>query len=187
MKLAEYIREMYDHRFREAYFPFEIIQKKVRKGTVILPYDRVVNTMFFLNEGLVESTVQYKEIEKTVLFNFSNAFFGSYAAALTQTPSTLQCVAIVDSIYEVFDFQAYQKACEVSLLINKIGRIELEKHFLRSIQREKDFLTKTTEEMYIDLIRKNPEILQHVPLKKIANYFGVLPETLSRIRKRITS
>ncbi|BDS10515.1 Crp/Fnr family transcriptional regulator [Aureispira anguillae] len=187
MTLTEYIKQNYHPKFEASDFPFEVNQKKAAKGTIILPYSKITNKMHFLNQGIVEVTVSFGEIEKTILFNFANTFFGSYASALTREPSSIQCVAIVDCVFEEFDFHAYQRACETSLLINKIGRVELEKHFLRSIQREKDFLTKTKKEMYLDLIQKNPEMLQKISLKKIANYFGILPETLSRIRKDIIS
>ncbi len=185
MTLTEYIKDNYDKKFKETHFPFEVTQKTVKKGTIILPYSKISDKLYFLNQGIVEVTVSFNGIEKTMLFSLSNAFFGSYESTLTNKMSSIQCYAITDCIYEEFSFDNYQKACQTSLLINKIGRVELEKNFLRTNQREKDFLTKTTEEMYLDLIKKNPKILQNIPLNKIANYFGILPETLSRIRKRI--
>ncbi|MCG8326631.1 MAG: cyclic nucleotide-binding domain-containing protein [Chitinophagales bacterium] len=187
MKLSEYIKHQYDASFKEANFPFKIVQKKVKKGEVIYSYYRVGTKIYFLNEGIVETTIRFGDIEKTLSFIFENNFFCAFASALTGEPSTLQGTAITDCIIEEFTYRDYQKACEIHLLANKIGRIEVEKYYLRKFKREEAFLTKTTEEMYLDLINKNPEVIQKVPLKKIANYFGILPETLSRIRKRIDS
>lgn len=131
--------------------------------------------------------VQFESLEKTLMFIFQDTFFGSYGSSLMNYPSNVQCTAMTDCVYEEFLFQDYQTACATSLLINKIGRVELEKYFLQTMEREKDFLTKTTEERYIKIVEKQPEIMHNIPLKSIANYLGVLPETLSRIRKKVFS
>lgn len=187
MTLIEYIRLNYDEHIEVKDLPFSIIQRKIKKGTIIHAYSEVSNKMYFINQGIVSTTTSLGEIEKTLSFYFPHTFFSAFESAMTKKPSIIQCTAITDCLLEEYSFQDYRKACETSLLINKIGRVELEKSFFKKNQREIDFLTKTKEEMYLDLIKNNPEILQNIPLNKIANYLGILPETLSRIRKRIIS
>ena len=41
------------------------------------------------------------------------------------------------------------------------------------------------EERFQNLIKKQPDLFQRVPQKYIANFLGVSPESLSRIRNRI--
>ena len=187
MNLHEYIKENYDSEFKSTDIPFKIIQKKVKKGTVIHGYTELTDKMFFLNDGIVETTISHGDIEKTLSFCFQHTFFTAFASFMTGQPSFVESKAITDCVYEEYNFLDYQKACETSLLINQIGRTEIERLYIKKNQREMDFLTKTTEEMYLDLVSNNPKIIQHIPLKKIANYLGILPETLSRIRKRIIS
>ena len=43
------------------------------------------------------------------------------------------------------------------------------------------------DERYLKLLESTPEILQCFPLKYIASYLEMTPETLSRVRKRISS
>jgi CRP-like cAMP-binding protein len=183
--LTEYVKRNYDSKFCDKQYPFPVVSKKVKKGTIIYPYDRKGNKIYFLNEGIVETTIGFGQIEKTLSFIFPGNFFCAFASLLTEKPSELQGTAITECTYQEFLYCDYLKACEKLLLVNKIGRLEVEAYYLNKFQREKDFLTKTKEEMYLDLIRNKPEILRQVPLNKIANYFGILPETLSRIRKRI--
>ena len=66
---------------------------------------------------------------------------------MTGEPSKVQSTAITGCVIEGYLMKGFQKACETSLLINKIGRIEIEKSFMIKNQREIDFLTKTTQEM----------------------------------------
>jgi ribosomal protein L10 len=47
-------------------------------------------------------------------------------------------------------------------------------------------ITETAEERYAQLLKNNPEIFQHAPLKIIASYLGVTDTSLSRIRKEFS-
>lgn len=187
MNLFEYIRHHYDSKFKESDISFSVVRKTVKKGTIIHGYSEMGDKAYFLNQGIVETTIECDHKEKTLSFYFPHSFFSAFASAVTGEPSKVQSTAITDCIIEEYLYTDFQLACETSLLMNKIGRIELEKAFLRKNQREINFLTKTKEEMYLDLITNHPKIIQQIPLKKIANYLGILPETLSRIRKRIIS
>ena len=41
------------------------------------------------------------------------------------------------------------------------------------------------KERFQNLIKKQPDLFQRVPQKYIANFLGITPESLSRIRSRI--
>ena len=47
--------------------------------------------------------------------------------------------------------------------------------------------TLTSEVRYLNLLKSKPKLFQRVPQHYIASYLGISPETLSRIRKKITS
>ena len=74
---------------------------------------------------------------------------------------------------------------ETSLNINKIARIVLEDALVRKINREIQLLGLSCEEIYKELMTKNKDFIQQIPLKYIASYIGVAPQTLSQIRKKI--
>ncbi len=44
----------------------------------------------------------------------------------------------------------------------------------------------TAEERYLNLLARQPDIVNEVPLKEIASYLGMTAETLSRIRKKMS-
>ncbi|SEO19709.1 hypothetical protein SAMN05216436_1483 [bacterium A37T11] len=46
--------------------------------------------------------------------------------------------------------------------------------------------TKSPDERYKELFITHPEWLNRFPLKQIASYLGMTPETLSRVRARLT-
>ena len=43
------------------------------------------------------------------------------------------------------------------------------------------------KERYLNLIKETPELLQYVPLKHIASYLWITPQSLSRIRAEIVT
>lgn len=45
----------------------------------------------------------------------------------------------------------------------------------------------TAEEKYTQFAQKNPEVIRRVPHNLIASFLGLAPETVSRIRKKIST
>ncbi|MEM9324951.1 MAG: Crp/Fnr family transcriptional regulator [Bacteroidota bacterium] len=45
---------------------------------------------------------------------------------------------------------------------------------------------QTPDARYLHLLKHSPELVQTFPLRYIASYLGMTPETLSRVRKRIS-
>ena len=47
------------------------------------------------------------------------------------------------------------------------------------------FRSPRAEERYRTLMEESPELLQYVPLKHIASYLWITPQSLSRIRAKL--
>ncbi|MDP9076923.1 MAG: Crp/Fnr family transcriptional regulator [Bacteroidota bacterium] len=65
----------------------------------------------------------------------------------------------------------------------EFGRAMLVKGFAELKTRMLTMITETAEERYEHLLKSNPDIFQHAPLKHIASYLGITDTSLSRIRK----
>lgn len=62
----------------------------------------------------------------------------------------------------------------------------MEQSFVKIAQQSIDLQVLSAKERYESLLLKYPEILQKVPLYHIANYLGIAPKSLSRIRKELS-
>jgi len=62
--------------------------------------------------------------------------------------------------------------------------IGAENSFVEKQKQQIDLLTKTAEQRYVELLRKNPKIVQRIAQKHIASYLGITTQSLSRIRKK---
>ena len=49
-----------------------------------------------------------------------------------------------------------------------------------------DLLFKTPEQLYLDLLKDGRKLIDRVPQHQIASYLGIQPESLSRLRKRLS-
>ena len=58
----------------------------------------------------------------------------------------------------------------------------LELQITQQIDREIDILIPSPTERLNRVLKRSPNVFQHVPLKYIASYLRMKPETLSRIR-----
>ena len=65
------------------------------------------------------------------------------------------------------------------------GRLMAEQVAQRATDIAMSLSSDKPEERYLKLIDKQPDLFQRVPQKYIANFLGISPESLSRIRKRI--
>jgi CRP-like cAMP-binding protein len=163
--------------------PFKITKQTFRKGDIITRYGQTERSAYFLVSGLVEITVRKDIEEKIVEFFLPGNFFGAYTSFLSQEPSDAQVCALNDSEVEVINYDELQRAYQTSLLANQLGRIVTESIFMISTKREKDFLTKSAQQRYDELLATRPDLIKLVPVNKIARYLGIHPESLSRLRK----
>ena len=66
-------------------------------------------------------------------------------------------------------------------------RIIIQNHLVATQRRLMQSLTETAEEKYIKFIQTYPDCLERVPQHMIASYLGITRETLSRLRKTLSS
>lgn len=165
--------------------PFATRTKSVAKGEVLTSNGQVEQHIYFLRSGLMQTCLLHNGEEKIVDFYFPGDFFGSYASLLTQEPTDVETVTLLDGAVEVIRREDILAAYETSLLANRLGRFVLEQVYMRKLKREKDFLVRSAEERYADLLAQQPKLMQHLPVDSIARYLGIHPSSLSRIRRQL--
>jgi CRP-like cAMP-binding protein len=86
---------------------------------------------------------------------------------------------ILASIPHSYLMELYKRYPKRSLA----GKTAIEKYYIWREERELSLLTETALERYSNLVKRSPEYLEHVPLKHLATYLNIRPESLSRIRR----
>jgi CRP-like cAMP-binding protein len=153
---------------------------------LILANGQLENYLSFVDNGVVRYYVVAKDKEITIDFAFRNSFYCAYDSFYTRTKTELYIEALTDCrLHSISyaDLQALYQNCEIT---KKLGRMATEHLLTRKVKREIGLLTKSPQERYEYLLHEQPKYIQQIPLKYLASYIGVVPETISRIRRRIT-
>jgi CRP-like cAMP-binding protein len=124
--------------------------------------------------------------EKTTYFYFEQHFMSSYISCITQQPSPLTIEALSDAVCIVFPYREMAALFEKSMAWQKFGRLVAEYLAAGLEERMVSLLLQSPEERYLDLLNSNKKkITERIPHHYIANYLGITPVSLSRIRNRI--
>ncbi|MDO1444734.1 Crp/Fnr family transcriptional regulator [Rhodocytophaga aerolata] len=151
----------------------------LREGEVCTKYGFIMKgcvRLYFLVDG--------EEICKDLLFE--KTFTGSLASFTLQKPAQFNVAAIEETSLLVIYRSDLLELFEKYTCWQKFGRLMAEGLAIRKEMREISFLKDSPEERYRKLLAEQPMVLQRVPLHYVASYLGMKPETLSRIRNRIS-
>jgi CRP-like cAMP-binding protein len=109
------------------------------------------------------------------------------ATSLAQgTPSSYFFEAIENSEVLLLDARAHQALVDGVPGYAAALRTGLQRHAAAKDQRIVSSLSASAEERYLEFLEVYPSIVTRVPQSMLASYLGMTPETLSRIRKRLS-
>jgi CRP-like cAMP-binding protein len=187
LKLTQFIQSLAELTEEEKEeLPLLFKPKKIKRYGFFLQEGEVCNTVSYIVKGVFRFFNVKDGEEITSDFSFQDTFLTSYISLITRQPSNLSIQAIEDAELLSIDYKQIVKKYNESHNYERIGRLMAEKTFISSSQHLLSFLNDSAEERYSNLIKKNPHLVQRIPLRYIASYLGISPETLSRIRKKLS-
>jgi CRP-like cAMP-binding protein len=159
---------------------------EIPRNGALLKAGEVNDRYLFLMSGRMRSFSHDPEGgEVTTAFHAPGQVVFDVHSFFERTPSLENIVALSDvtgmesSFAEMNGmFHAYPEFREFGRRILVMGFVELKK-------RMQFMISSTAEERYAELLRNDPELFQHAPLKQIASYLGITDTSLSRIRKEL--
>lgn len=122
--------------------------------------------------------------EVTLGFSFDGNFTGVYDSFITQTPSKLYLQSLTQSECMAITHADMMYLFDTYKCFERWGRLFIQQIFFGRGKREIELATQTAEVRYAAFMARMPAQLQNLPLKLIASYLGMTPETLSRIRAK---
>ena len=161
-------------------------ERTFKKGQFLCRHGQVERYLYIIYEGICRGFYHNKEGEEiSVAFMFPNDFISAYYSFLTQRPSLMAVQALSNVTIISISKTDLDKLCDKYKNVERLGRLNAERIYRRKEEREISLLTMSATERYKDLLLRSPKLLQEIPLKHIASYLGIQPESLSRIRKQL--
>ncbi len=159
--------------------------RNFKKGDILLKEGGVSKECYFILKGCIRSYFLKDGEEKTMEF-YTEQHSVVPVNYDTLEPSEYYLECLEDTIVSVgnpkLEKEIFQKYPELESLSRKIAETEIIKQQISFTE----FKTSSPEERYLNMLKLRPDLHQRVPQYQIASYLGIKPESLSRIRKRIS-
>ena len=161
--------------------------KKLRKKQYLLQEEDVCKYIAFVEKGVLRAyTVSEKGSEHIVQFALEGWLISDLYSFLTGEPATYNIDALENSELLLISKAAHEELLQKMPKYETYTRLQLTGAFIAMQRRLTSIISLPLEERYNYLNSLYPDIVQRVPQHMIASYMGLTPETLSRVRRRLT-
>lgn len=157
----------------------------VKKGTILLKEGQKSKESYFVLKGCIRTYYEIDAEEKTTAF-YTEMEALTPPCVISQTPSEYYVSCTEDCILLISDSDM---EAEVNAKFPKFESLckKLSEELLAKERMDFDeFKTSSPEQRYLNLLDKRPDLIQRVPQHQLASYLGIQPQSLSRLRARIS-
>lgn len=156
----------------------------VKKGDHILKAGTVCKHLYFLEKGFLRYYNTENDSEITKYFTEAPYAFTSQESFSNHKPATENVEAIEDSVVWSISYKDTHDLLELqswSTFIRKMVQ-EVQKYTEKILVQTQ---SETAESRYQKMLENFDPIVARVPLKYLASYLGIAPQSLSEIRKKL--
>jgi CRP-like cAMP-binding protein len=162
------------------YFEHRILDK----DQILLAEGKVCRHLYFIESGLLRFYINKDGNDITKFFTEAPYCFTSQVSFTGEKPATENIQAIEKSVIWQTTLKQANELLELKSWNTFVRKLIQEvQSYTEEILQE--IQTETAEHRYEKMLQSNPILLQRLPLKYLASYFGIAPQSLSRIRKKI--
>lgn len=156
------------------------------KNTNLLKEGEIAKDAFFVIKGCIReySILDGEEITSEFYTELQSAL--NFASMANCKPSKYYFVCTEDTTAAILNSEKEKALYEKFPRFGEVCRVEMEKMYGTSQEDLSFFKNSTPKERYLNLLKERPDLVQRVPQHQLASYLGIKPETLSRIRKRVS-
>jgi CRP-like cAMP-binding protein len=160
--------------------------KTFKKKQFLFEQGKICDTEAFVVAGTFRIYyVDSKGLEHVLYFAFKDWWAGDIASFNSGEPSGLAAQALEEGIALVIDPIKKEELFKQVPSLERLFRVITQKHLTVLQKRFLLTVSANAAERYDELIKRSPGIEQLVPQHQIASYLGILPESLSRMKKQL--
>lgn len=171
----------------EAYLMEHVPTLNLDNHTILLREGEISSAFYFVISGFVRMYYVVDGQEKTTFIYSANDFVSSYESFTKQVPSKHYLQTLQPTQVAVFRADVVADIIARFPRLESLSRMIMEEELSIYQEMIASFVTLNAEQRYLQLLAEKPHLLQEIPQYHIATYLGVSPETLSRIKQRISA
>ena len=159
--------------------------RSVKKGAILLKEGQKSNSSYFVLKGCIRTYYVLDSEEKTTAF-YTEMEALTPPCVINKTPSEYYISCIEDTILTVSNTDMEAEVNSKFPKFEIMCRLLSEELLAKVKINFDEFKTSSPEQRYLNLIQKRPDLIQRVPQHQLASYLGITPQSLSRLRARIS-
>ncbi len=162
-------------------------EQNLKKGDFLLQESEICKELVFILKG--NMMCYYLKNGKRYIDEFSldYEFITDYTSLINKTPTDKYIECLENSSVYTLNINKMTALYELpDQPFDRLGRVMAEQIYLQWHEKSKSLLMDDATERYMKLIHSRPHLPQRVPQYLIAEYLGITPESLSRIRKSMS-
>jgi len=158
-------------------------RKEIMKDELILSEGEICRYFYFLEMGLVRFFIHHEGEDLTTYFVDAPYCFTAKESFHEKVPSKENIQALSKCVI-------WRTTLEKIQVLSGLSSWErFTRNFIHEVQGYIEHLMITgkilsAEERYLKLLEAHPDLTERVPLKYLAGFLGIAPQSLSRIRKK---
>ena len=180
--LSKYIQLTSDEK--KAIIDLDIF-KQYKKDAILIKEGQNSDNGFFVIKGCIRCYYVINGDEKTTDF-YTEAESLEPGCKVNKKPSEYFVSCVEDSILIVANSEMEKNIYEKFPKFETLCRVLSADLLAKNQSSFDEFKTSSPEQRYLNLLQNRPNLLQRVPQYQLASYLGLTPQSLSRIRTRLT-
>lgn len=157
-----------------------------KKGELLLREGEIADKCWFILKGCVRQYQLLDGVEKTTFFYTEKQAIAPNSDYKQPVPANFYLACVEETTLTVSDLEKIPEMLEKFPKLQSLTLLFMEQEFNDTKKAFTGFKTSTPEERYLSLLDNRPDLVQRVPQHQLASFIGVTPESLSRIRKRVS-
>ncbi len=162
------------------------VVKEIKKKDLYIEAGTLEKNICIILKGMLRVYYVVDGEEKNIFFIGENSTFACYESIILNRPTNQYVDAIEDTILLQIPHDAINALERSNINMSNTVNEWLKAELVELITRIEHQVLWSVEQHYLYLLEEKPELLARIPQKHLASYLGITPESLSRIRARIT-
>ena len=184
--LKKYFLEVLPFSTSELSLLDEVVEVRVlRKNQLLLKHNSICNFVAFIAAGTIRHFHVKDGIERTCDISVERNWVTDFTSFNELTPGKINLQAMEETTVILIKKDDLVHLYKQSSRFESFGRLMAEQVAQRATDIAMSLSADKPEARFKNLLATQPDLFLRLPQKYIANFLGILPESLSRIKQRI--
>ena len=161
-------------------------RKQAAKGELILNVGEVLQDIIIIEKGIVRQFYYKNGLDITEQFSSEGQYVVCIESLLLKEPTNLMIEALEPTTFYTIRFSDLERLLDKSISLLNLYRYFTENNLIFTQYKADAMRFENSATRYAKFIKQFPEAAKRASVKHIASYLLMTPESLSRVRSKLS-